>query len=68
MKKMTRDEIVQLLDKMTDVQAGSLDRLAYKAGYYKGWLAGLIEENEKEQQFLLEQFLKTTLKEGKDNG
>lgn len=64
---MTHDEIKAILDKLTDIESGSLDRLAYKAGYFKGWLAYFIQEDEAAQQELLERFLKATT-EGNGNG
>lgn len=57
---MSRQEIESILDKLTDIEAGCLDRMAYKAGYYKSWLSHLICESQNEQNFLLKRFLEAT--------
>lgn len=57
---MTKDEIKEILDKLTDIEAGTLDRMAYKAGYYKSWLSHLLYQDQNEQNNLLKRFLDAT--------
>lgn len=68
---MNRKEIVEFMERITDTLAGNsnmTESLAFRAGYYKAWLAQLIEKYPVEQQHLLETYFHVTTPKEDENG
>ena len=68
---MNKKEIIEFIERIADAQAGdcnTTERLAFRAGYYKAWLAQLIQQDPVEQQRLLELYFKVTTPKEIQNG